>query len=52
MGETPAFQSRIIIHRPKSEDIELSSDKTGLFVKETRYYGNSAVDFIQKQWNS
>lgn len=38
----------LIIHRPKSEHLKLSGESTTLSVKETRYYGNSAVDFLKK----
>jgi 16S rRNA (guanine(966)-N(2))-methyltransferase RsmD len=38
----------LVIHRPRPETIEFSCENTGLSVVETRYYGNSAVDFIKK----
>jgi 16S rRNA (guanine(966)-N(2))-methyltransferase RsmD len=42
-----AEKSYIVIHRPKSEQLDLSSEMTLLSITETRYYGNSAVDFIK-----
>ncbi|MDR0402042.1 MAG: RsmD family RNA methyltransferase [Treponema sp.] len=43
-----AEQSILVIHRPKSEGLDLSSETTPLSIVETRRYGNSAVDFIKK----
>jgi 16S rRNA (guanine(966)-N(2))-methyltransferase RsmD len=43
-----AEKSLLIIHRPKSEQLNLSSEMPALSITETRHYGNSAVDFIKK----
>jgi 16S rRNA (guanine(966)-N(2))-methyltransferase RsmD len=47
-GEALAGETLLIIHRPKVEPLLISSENSALSVKETRCYGNSAVDFIEK----
>ena len=42
MNET----SLLMIHRPKTEKIGKQNNNTLLSLKETRFYGNSAVDFF------
>jgi 16S rRNA (guanine(966)-N(2))-methyltransferase RsmD len=44
-----AEKSILLIHRPKNERLDLSSETTPLSIIETRRYGNSAVDFIRRQ---
>ncbi|MDR0587184.1 MAG: RsmD family RNA methyltransferase [Treponema sp.] len=44
-----AEKSILIIHRPKNEQLDLSSETTPLSIIETRRYGNSAVDFIRRR---
>jgi hypothetical protein len=44
-----AEKSILIIHRPKNEQLYLSSGTTPLSIIETRRYGNSAVDFIRPE---
>jgi 16S rRNA (guanine(966)-N(2))-methyltransferase RsmD len=44
-----AEKSILVIHRPKSERLDLSSETTPLSIIETRHYGNSVVDFIGRQ---
>jgi 16S rRNA (guanine(966)-N(2))-methyltransferase RsmD len=44
-----AEKSILVIHRPHSERLNLSSETTPLSIIETRRYGNSAVDFIRRQ---
>jgi 16S rRNA (guanine(966)-N(2))-methyltransferase RsmD len=47
-GDPALEETILIIHRPKSEQLMLSNEKSPLLIKETRCYGNSAVDFIEK----
>jgi 16S rRNA (guanine(966)-N(2))-methyltransferase RsmD len=44
----PVDRSTLILHRPNSERLDLSSETTPLSIIETRRYGNSAVDFIRR----
>ena len=41
--------SLLMFHRPKTEQSFLQSAENTLALKETRYYGNSAVDFFCKK---
>jgi 16S rRNA (guanine(966)-N(2))-methyltransferase RsmD len=43
-----AGETKILLHRPKSEKIALSNENPSFSLIETRLYGNSAVDFFQK----
>jgi 16S rRNA (guanine(966)-N(2))-methyltransferase RsmD len=47
-SENLAEKSILLIHRPKTEPLDLSSETTPLSIAETRLYGNSAVDFIRR----
>jgi 16S rRNA (guanine(966)-N(2))-methyltransferase RsmD len=42
--------SLLLIHRPKFEELKLSSERDGISIQETRYYGASAVDFFVKSY--
>ncbi|MDR1506902.1 MAG: RsmD family RNA methyltransferase [Treponema sp.] len=42
-----AETSTLLIHRPRSEQLDLSSETIRLSITETRHYGNSSVDFIK-----
>jgi hypothetical protein len=44
-----AEKSTLIIHRPRSEHLDISSEIPALSIIETRCYGNSAVDFIRER---
>ena len=43
--------SLLMIHRPKKETINLQDKQIFLVLQETRFYGNSAVDFFRKSEN-
>jgi 16S rRNA (guanine(966)-N(2))-methyltransferase RsmD len=45
-------ESLVLLHRPKTEKLEnLVLESSTFFISETKYYGNSAVDFIYKKNN-